>query len=57
MENMLLISLQVQKKNLEKSNSYVMNSYENLMETMKWTVNQTLKAMNIPESDVERVRH
>lgn len=30
---------------------------KNLMETMKWTVNQTLKAMNIPESDVERVRH
>lgn len=28
MENMLIISLQVQKKNLEKSNSYVMNSYE-----------------------------
>ena len=25
--------------------------------TLKWTVNQTLKAMNIPESDVERVRH
>ncbi len=24
---------------------------KNLMETMKWTVDQTLKAMNIPESD------
>lgn len=40
----------VAERNEEKVNNTV-EIMKNLMETMKWTVDQTLKAMNIPESD------